>query len=312
MRLGGARGREPGAMFGGLPIGTLEAAGDAPGVLALHGFGATPQEVELAVNVARDLGLRALAPLLPGHGLSVEALARTRFDDWRAAAEAALREVAPGSAPAIVIGSSMGSLLALDLAASFPEKVAGVAALAPPIRLPWPFPSLALALVDSLRIPDFTIPKTAPDIRDAGGRASQITYARQPAHAGNQVRLAGRRVRARLSEIRCPAFIAHGRHDHVCPASNARRVHSELGTANADKELLILPRSYHIITRDVDRGLLRTRLYAFVKRVALAVRRGAAPGRQVPVEPYPPAARSVEDNVPATSISARTTAATTS
>jgi len=299
-------------MWGGLAIGTLEAFGDAPGVLALHGFGATPQEVELVVNVARDLGLRALAPLLPGHGLSVEELARTSFEDWRGAAEAALREVAPGGAPAIVVGSSMGSLLALDLAASFPEKVAGVAALAPAIRLPWPFPSLALALVDGLRIPDFTIPKAAPDIRDAGGRASQVTYARQPAHAGNQVRLAGRRVRARLAEIRCPAFVAHGRHDHVCPVGNARRVYSELGTPSAEKELLILPRSYHIITRDVDRGLLRTRLFAYIKRVALAVRRRAALGRQAPVEPYPPAARSVADNVPVTSISARTTAATTS
>ncbi len=307
----------PRAMFGGLAMGTLEAAGEAPGVLALHGFGATPQEVELAVSVARDLGLRALAPLLPGHGLSVEVLAQTRFEDWRAAAERALFQVAPQAAPAIVIGSSMGSLLALDLAASFPRKVAGVAALAPAIQLAWPFPSLALALVSRLRIPDFSIPKSAPDILDAGGRISQITYSRQPAHAGNEVRLAGRRVRARLGEIRCPAFVAHGRHDHVCPVANAYRVQSELGTPEAEKELLILPRSYHIVTRDVDRGLLRTRLYSFVRRVALAARRRASAtdagiAQPVPVEPYPPAARSVADNASTTSSSARTTAATTS
>lgn len=307
----------PHPMFGGPPLGTLEAAGEAPGVLALHGFGATPQEVELAVDVARDLGLRALAPLLPGHGLAVEVLAQTRFDDWRAAAERALFQVAPEAEPAIVVGSSMGSLLALDLAASFPHKVAGVAAFAPAIRLSWPFPSLALSLVTRLHLPDFSIPKSAPDILDAGGRASQMTYARQPAHAGNEVRLAGRRVRARLGEIRCPAFVAHGRHDHVCPVANAYRVQSELGTPAAEKELLILPRSYHIITRDVDRGLLRTRLYSFVRRVALAVRRrGATPraagAQAVPVDPYPPAARSVADNVSTTSSSARTTAATTS
>jgi carboxylesterase len=299
-------------MFGGLPIGTLEAAGEGPSVLALHGFGATPQEVELVVSIARDLGLRALAPLLPGHGLSVEVLAQTRFEDWRAAAERALFEVAPDRAPAIVVGSSMGSLLALDLAASFPRKVVGVAALAPAIRLAWPFPSLALSVLSGLRIPDFTIPKSAPDILDAIGRGSQITYARQPAHAGNEVRVAGRRVRARLGEIRCPAFIAHGRRDHVCPVANARRVHAEIGTPEAEKELLILPRSYHIVTRDVDRGLLRTRLYAFVKRVALAARAGAETEPQPPVDPYPPAARSLADNASTTSSSARTTAATTS
>ena len=300
--------RHPRAMLGGLPIGTLEAHGASPSVLALHGFGATPQEVELAVAVARDLGLRALAPLLPGHGLSVEELARTRFEDWRSAAERALRQVAPERGPVIVVGSSMGSLLALDLAASFPEQVVGVAALAPAIRLAWPFPSLALALVSALRIPDFTIPKSGPDIRDAGGRGSQVTYARQPAYAGNEVRLAGRRVRARLAEIRCSAFIAHGKLDHVCPVANARHVYAELGTPRAEKELLVLPRSYHIITRDVDRGVLRTRLYCFMKRVTLRVgqrlraQSQLAAQSQLPVEPYPPAARSVAESVSTTSI----------
>lgn len=292
----------PRVMLGGLPIGTLEASGASPAVLALHGFGATPQEVELAVKVARDLGLRALAPLLPGHGMSVQELARTRFSDWRAAAEQALMELVRDGGQVIVVGSSMGSLLALDLAASFPEHVAGVAALAPAIRLTWPFPSLGLALVSRLGIPDFTIPKSSPDIRDAGGRRSQVTYARQPAYAGNEVRLAGRRVRARLGEIRCPAFIAHGRHDHVCPYTNARRVYVELGTPRSEKELLILPRSYHIITRDVDRGVLRSRLYGFMKRVVSALGGARVSVTQLPVEPYPPAARPVSESVSTSSI----------
>lgn len=291
--------RGSGPLLGGLPLGALEAAGEAPGVLALHGFGATPQEVELVVSVARDLGLRALAPLLPGHGISVEELARTRWADWRAAAEQALLDLA-ATGPVIVVGSSMGSLLALDLAASFPEHVAGVAALAAPLRLPWPFPALALAVVTGLGLPDFSVPKAGPDIRDAGGRRSQVTYARQPAYAGNDVRLAGRRVRARLGTIRCPALVAHGRYDHVCPVSNARRLYAELGTAPADKQLLILPRSYHIITRDVDRGLLRTHLHGFLRRLALE--HSGAGARQPPVEPYPPAARSVDESLSTKSI----------
>lgn len=279
--------------MGGAPLGTLEVDGARPAVLALHGFGATTQEVLMVVDVAKELGLRALAPLLPGHGSSVHDLARTRYRDWRGAAERALLELTREGSPVIVAGSSMGSLLALDLAADHPGQVVGVAALAPAIRLNWPFPSLALALVTALRIPDFTLPKSGPDILDPEGRRTQVTYADQPAYAGNEVRLAGRRVERRLGSIHCPAFIAHGQHDHVCPVANARRVYARLGTAARDKELLILPRSFHIITRDVERGLLRTRLHAFVQRVAGATR-GSGSG-QTPVEPYPPAARSVSD-----------------
>jgi carboxylesterase len=253
-------------MLGGRPIGTLEAPGRTPSVLAFHGFGATPDEVRLVVEVATDLGLRALAPLLPGHGTSVEDLAQTGFAQWLAAAERALAALA-ASGPVIVVGSSMGSLLALTLAADHPQQVLGVAALAPATRLAWPFPSLALALVRGLRVPDFALPKSSVDIRDAVLRRSQVTYAAQPAYAGNEVRLAGRLVEQRLGAIRCPAFIAHGQRDHVCPSSNARRLFSKLGTPAWEKELLILPRSFHIITRDVERGLLRTHLYAFLERL---------------------------------------------
>jgi carboxylesterase len=255
-------------MMGGAPLGTLELPGAGPAVLALHGFGATPEEVLLVVELARELGLRALAPLLPGHGSSVHDLARTRFSDWRAAGERALGELARECEQVIIIGSSMGSLIALDLAADHPDRVAGVGVLGSPIRLPWPYPSLALAIISRLGVPDFTLRKSGPDILDPEARRTQVTYSEQPVYAGNDVRLAGRRVEGRLGEVRCPAFVAHGRRDRVCPVGNARRVYAQLGSLPWQKELLILPRSHHIITRDVERGLLRTRLRAFMLGIA--------------------------------------------
>jgi carboxylesterase len=255
-------------MMGGFPLGTLEASGDGPAVLALHGFGATTQEVGLVIDIAKELGLAARAPLLPGHGTSAYDLAATRFVDWRGAAQRALEELVREQGRVIVVGSSMGSLIALDLAADFPDEVVGVGVLGAPIRLFWPYPSLALALIERLRIPDFMMPKSGPDILDPEGRRTQVTYREQPVRAGNDVRLAGRRVEARLGTVFCPAFVAHGRGDRVCPVKNARIVYEKLGTRARDKEILILKRSHHIITRDVERGILQTRLRAFIERVA--------------------------------------------
>jgi esterase/lipase len=288
-------------MMGGVPLGTLEVAGAEPSVLALHGFGATPEEVLMVVELARELGLRALAPLLPGHGQSVHALAQSRWADWRRGADQALDQLVKRG-PALVVGSSMGSLLALELALDRPKDVLAVGVLGSPIRLRWPFPSLGLQLVAGLGVPDFALPKRSVDIRDAVLRRSQVTCEAQPAYAGNDLRLAGRRIEARLGEIHCPAFIAHGQHDHVCPVNNARRVYAGLGTASWEKELLILPRSYHIITRDIERGRLRTQLHRFLSRaLRLAALSAPAARPHTPVEPYPPPALPVSDRLSASS-----------
>jgi carboxylesterase len=255
-------------MMGGAPFGTLQTLGGGPALLALHGFGATTQEVAMVIDIAREREAASLAPLLPGHGSSVYDLARTRYADWLGAAEQGLFELVRQHPQVIIVGSSMGSLLALDLAATHPQQVAAVGVLGCPIRLPWPFPSLALAAVTRLGIPDFTLRKSGPDILDPEARRTQVTYTEQPAYAGNEVRLAGRRVERRLGLVRCPAFIAHGRHDHVAPVRNASRVYAGLGTPAWEKELLILERSYHIITRDLECGTLRTRLSRFIARVA--------------------------------------------
>ena len=285
-------------MMGGEPIGTQSLPGAAPAVLALHGFGATPQETLMVLSVAQELGLRALSPLLPGHGTTVEELARTRWVDWRRGASEALDQLGPG--PRIVVGSSMGSLLALELALERPGDVLALGLMAAPIRLPTPFPSLALRLWCGLGAPDFNLPKTGPDIRDPVLRNSQVTYEAQPCYAGNELRLAGERLMPRLPAIRCPAFIAHGRHDHVCPVSNARLIYRRLGTPAWEKELLILPRSYHIITRDLERGVLRGALHRFLARVSGRAAAGAD-GHHTPVEPYPPPALSVSERLSATS-----------
>jgi carboxylesterase len=72
-------------------------------------------------------------------------------------------------------------------------------------------------------------------------------------------------VEARLGEIRCPVFVAHGMEDHVCPAENALRIHARVGSK--DRTLLMLANSYHIITRDYDRELLARELGRFVRRL---------------------------------------------
>jgi carboxylesterase len=259
-----ARDRE--ALMGEGDPSPIEVAGGTPAVLAFHGFGGTPLEIALVVDVAKALGLRAKAPLLPGHGTNTRDLAHTSWKDWSAAANRALDELEKPGSPVIVIGLSLGSLLAAHLAATRPKDVLALGMLATATRLTPLTTAWPLRLIEKLRLPDFGIPKAGADIQDPKARANHLTYGLQRVWGAIEVMRAGARVEKILGDVHCPTFIAHGRLDHVCPVANAERVAKELGST--DKTVVILERSAHIITRDYDRETLRRELQGFVGRVA--------------------------------------------
>jgi carboxylesterase len=239
--------------------------GRAPRVLAFHGFTGTPQEVALVVDAARELGLGAEAPLLPGHGRSSHELSSSRFADWLAAAEEHHRRLA-ADGPVIVAGLSMGAVLAFELAARHPLTTAGVIALANAVWLGSPWPTLPLKLIERLRLPDFALSKSAPDLGDREQRALHLTHSTQPIRAAISLIRGGETMADRLHHVHAPTLLLHGALDRVAPVQNAWRAAVRLGTV--DKRTVIFERSHHILTRDVERDAVRAELVAFLRRLS--------------------------------------------
>jgi len=61
-------------------IEAIERAGHGPVVVLVHGFTGSPWELEPLVDALAGAGYAVRAPLLPGHGESPAALARTCWD----------------------------------------------------------------------------------------------------------------------------------------------------------------------------------------------------------------------------------------
>lgn len=249
-----------------------------PAVLALHGFGSSPREVDPVLDVAERLGLRGFAPLLPGHGTHVRELAETGWADWCTRAHEALDQL--GDAPVIAVGFSLGSLLAAHLAVSRPRRIRALGMLSNATWLT-PFTSWFVRGVRSLGVPDFAVPKLGPDIADPSELDRHFTYLSSPVHAASEVLRGGEIVRREIDRIRCPALILHGAHDRVCPVDNAQWVADHIGSS--ERRVVILPRSRHIITRDYDRETVRQELESFLLRHAAAA--PAPHADQTPVEP---------------------------
>lgn len=256
------------------PRGTLMGEGDAsslcfsgasPRVLAFHGFTGTPQEVALVVDVARELGLGAEAPLLPGHGGRVSDLAPLRFADWLAAAESHYARLAQ-QGPVILAGLSMGSLLALRLAAHHPATTAALIVMSNAVWLKSPWPTWPLKVIDRLPLPDFWLSKSAPDLADREQRALHLTYNAQPIRAAISMLRAGEALAEELHHVKAKTLILHGALDAVTPVQNAFRVAVRLGTL--DKRTVIFDRSKHILTRDVERDAVRAELKRFLQELS--------------------------------------------
>ena len=241
-------------------------------MLCLHGFTGTPQEVRLGCEVAEELGLAAEAPLLPGHGTSSMDLSKTDFSDWLAAARLSFDRLR-ARGPVILMGLSMGSLLATELSLSAPGDVAGLILASNAFWLQAPYPAWALCAADALALPNVRLKKDGPDIGDESARRSHVTYPAQPLHGGIEVLRAGRRLRQRLGDVRRPTLILHGGRDQVCPVSNAWRVAERLGSN--DRRVVIFPASHHILTRDREREQVRDEILRFARRLSQPSR---APG----------------------------------
>src|SRR5262249_47108312 len=102
-------------------------------VAILHGLGEHGGRYAALASDLADAGFASCAVDLPGHGASPGGRGDASWTVLRDEVAPALLEVAralPGAmsrAPVFLVGHSMGGLLALDVALSYPDAMTGVA-----------------------------------------------------------------------------------------------------------------------------------------------------------------------------------------
>ena len=85
------------------------------GILLIHGFAGSVEDVAPLRDYLVGLGYETVCPLLPGHGGTKKELAESSRAEWIAAAEKAYLDLARRYNKVVVIGFSMGGLLAFNL-----------------------------------------------------------------------------------------------------------------------------------------------------------------------------------------------------
>ena len=241
---------------------------DLPGgpdaALLLHGLTGSPFEVRFLAERLAAAGMRCRAPRLAGHP-DPRALAGTTWRQWVAGARDELLHLA-GARRTFVVGCSMGALVACTLARDHPDRVRGLALLAPALRLQ-PLGVLAGLLG---RLPGAwlwpPIPKRAgSDVRDQEMRRLNPCMEVMPLEAVGELLRFQEEVDRLLPEVRAPALVVLGAQDHTVARSGVERLAARLGSGPA--RLVVLPESWHLVGIDVERERCAEEVLRFLETI---------------------------------------------
>jgi carboxylesterase len=224
--------------------------GGTDAALLLHGLTGSPFEVRPVADRLAASGVRCLAPVLPGHE-GPDALARTTWRDWVEGGRKGL-DALGATGRTLVVGSSMGALVACVLAAEDPARVDGIALLAPALELA-PAGRVAAWLARNTPLAG-VLPHIAKrggsDVGDPEMRAANPCMDAVPLRAVGELSLLQAHVEALLPRVRCPALVVAGARDATVTLAGARRLAGRVG---GGARLVVLHRSQHLVAIDRER-----------------------------------------------------------
>ena len=237
-----------GIVVGAAPIDLQAETGRA--VLLLHGFGDTPQTVAYLASYLNTHGWAVRAPLLPGHGSSLEAFAASRADDWIDSARRELATLRTRYTNISIVGQSMGGSLATILAAEA-RDLSALVMLAPYISMPTRLRRAAAAHPILGVLTPYLHGGGERSIRDPEEAARNLAYGFTTPRLIYELSRIVDLARRAAPIVATPTLVIQSRQDHRIPAEAAERAFA-LFTA-PERRLIWTEGNGHIISVDYGR-----------------------------------------------------------
>lgn len=226
----------------------IDLAGGPTAVLALHGWTGWPGRLAYLAERLNQAGFTVSVPRLPGHGTNMQDMLQTRAADWIRCAVDEYLDLCERHERVLLVGASMGAVLASMIAAHF--DVERVALLAPAFtnrnRLILLTPFLS-GLVPRVRGDWRESDENDPRAIELAREYSTFNYTRMAAEL-LKVQRAGRRA---LPELTAETLVVVSAADPAVPPSVTRLIESRSTAARF--ESVTVERSNHQLAQDADR-----------------------------------------------------------
>ena len=231
--------------------------GKKGGVLILHGFTGTPITLKRLARHIHKKGFSVSAPLLPGHGEPVEILNQATMEQWIDAADKAFLELKKNQENVYILGYSLGSLLALELASR--REVQGLILISTALKFTQ-FPEHRRMIAEDIRP---LIPIDEIFSHDDPQRFYE--YKLWPALAFRQVFSLSMKARRLLPNIHAPVKAFHGMKDTLTPPENTEYLSKNIGSQEINIERL--ENSHHRILAGIDQDYVIRKSSEFLDKL---------------------------------------------
>jgi carboxylesterase len=229
------------------------------GVLILHGWTTSLDGVREVEPPLKALGLPTRMPILRGHNAeSPEALRWITWHAWVLDAKSALQDLLTEVNKVIVIGHSMGGLIALTLAAEQGEQLDSIILAAPAIQISSmfapgrPFNFLFPLLQILFKNWDISQKKYA----DKSLAQYDTNYPWVPTDSIATLFNFSKVTRNRLAEVRTPALIIHSHNDSIVSPKTVEIIYNDISTPVELKRIVWFEKSEHELFRDCERSAI--------------------------------------------------------
>lgn len=233
-------------------------------VLFIHGFMGGPNQFADLEEAVYGVGCTCVSVLLPGHGGGVCEFVKSGVDDWQRHVQDEIDKIKRDHKKIILVGHSMGGLLALNASLVKENPIAAVVLLSTPLKI---YLLNLRSLRFKLRLLRF--PKDNA-VRAAYIKSNSITLSKlffYPSLIKPVVQLYRliRRTRKHLSDVFVPVYMFHSKNDETTAYQSAALLYE--GLCNTQKTAFALDKSWHAFYSADERKLIQDQLLRLVEQI---------------------------------------------
>ena len=234
--------------------------GRSKAVLLSHGFTGTPATVRPLAEALNKAGYTVCGPLLPGHGVSLEDMMKSSDTLWYGHIEREFFKLRDKYDKVAVAGLSMGGLLALRLAETYP--VDACLAYSPALKFRHWYDALAPIVKYVMPVMPWKTDRRTQ--REDFLSEYNTGYKGVPVAKVEDMMRLYRAVRRDLGKIKCPLMVVQSYEDEQVHHVVADMI--EQGASSEHKEIIRLERSPHVCVLGAEREMIFERSVSFLDK----------------------------------------------
>lgn len=231
--------------------------GNKGACLLIHGFTSTPGELYELGKKINENGYTVLGVRLKGHGTTVEEMNNCTYEDWIESCVEGYKRLKQNYDNISVIGHSMGSLLALNIAENY--EIDKVIALSPPIVVKDKRAKFACIVKYFIK---YT--KWKEKERPEEEKKYLLGYNKVPLKSVHELNKLTSLVRRNLNKVNKPLLIVHSHNDQTVDEKSIEILSSNVSSKVVEK--VFLNKSGHNITVECEKEKVFNSVIRFLNK----------------------------------------------